>query len=124
MTLPRSQPPISALPWGAKGAAASAEAADVVILVDRLDRLLPAMAIAQRARRIALQSVYAGLGLSFAGMMAGAFGHLTPVQGALLQEVIDVAVILNALRALGGGDLPEASDPMRRAEALAPSLVR
>src|SRR5436190_22394122 len=101
MTLPRSQLPILASPMGAKGAAASAEAADVVILVDRLDRLLPAMAIAQRARRIALQSVYAGLGLSFAGMMAGAFGYLTPVQGALVQEAIDVAVILNALRALG-----------------------
>ena len=109
---------------GAKGAAASAEAADVVILVDRLDRLLPAMAIAQRARRIALQSVYAGLGLSFAGMMAGALGYITPVQGALLQEAIDVAVILNALRALGGGDLPEASHPMRHAEVMAPSLIR
>ena len=85
---------------GARGAAASAEAADVVLLVDRLDRLLPGMDIAQRSRAIALQSVYAGIGLSFAGMIAAAFGYLTPVQGALLQEAIDVAVILNALRAL------------------------
>lgn len=85
---------------GARGAAASAEAADVVLLVDHLDRLLPGIEVAQRARRIALESVAAGIGLSILGMIAAAFGYLTPVQGALLQEVIDVAVILNALRAL------------------------
>jgi heavy metal translocating P-type ATPase len=85
---------------GARGTAASAEAADVVLLVDQLDRVLPGMRIARRSRRIALESVYAGIGLSFAGMIAAAFGHITPVQGALLQEAIDVAVILNALRAL------------------------
>ncbi len=85
---------------GARGAAASAEAADVVLLVDQLDRLLPGIEIAQRARRIALQSVAAGIGLSVIGMIAAALGYLTPVQGALAQEVIDVAVILNALRAL------------------------
>jgi P-type E1-E2 ATPase len=85
---------------GARGAAASAEAADVVLLVDHLDRLLPGIEIAQRARRIALQSVVAGIGLSVAGMIAAALGYLTPVEGALLQESIDVAVILNALRAL------------------------
>jgi hypothetical protein len=45
--------------------------------------------------------VVAGLGLSVAGMIAAAFGYLPPLHGALLQEVIDVAVILNALRALG-----------------------
>ncbi len=85
---------------GAKGAAASAEVADVVLLVDRLDRVLNALCIARRSRDIALQSVYAGVGLSFVGMVAAAFGYLTPVRGALVQEVIDVAVILNALRAL------------------------
>jgi heavy metal translocating P-type ATPase len=85
---------------GARGAAASAEAADVVLLVDQLDRLLAGIEVAQRARRIALESVVAGIGLSIIGMIAAAFGYLTPVQGALLQEVIDVAVILNALRAL------------------------
>jgi P-type E1-E2 ATPase len=85
---------------GARGAAASAEAADVVLLVDHLDRLLSGLEVAQRAQRIALQSVAAGISLSVAGMVAAAFGYLTPVEGALLQEVIDVAVILNALRAL------------------------
>jgi heavy metal translocating P-type ATPase len=87
---------------GARGAAASSEAADVVILVDRLDRLASALRIARRSRSIALQSVYAGIGMSVAGMTAAAFGYLSPVQGALLQEGIDVVVILNALRALGG----------------------
>jgi heavy metal translocating P-type ATPase len=85
---------------GAKGAAASAEAADVVLLVDQLDRILPAIRIARRSRFIALESVVAGLGLSIVGMLAAALGLITPVQGAVLQEVIDVAVILNALRAL------------------------
>jgi heavy metal translocating P-type ATPase len=85
---------------GARGAAASAEAADVVLLVDDLNRLLPGIEIAQRSRKIALESVAAGIGLSILGMIAAALGYLTPVQGALLQELIDVAVILNALRAL------------------------
>ena len=85
---------------GAKGAAASAEAADVVLLVDHLDRVLPAIRIARRARAIALQSVAAGIGLSVAAMIAAAFGFLPPVEGALFQEIIDVAVIFNALRAL------------------------
>ena len=88
------------LAMGAKGAAASAEAADVVLLVDQLDRVLPAIEIARRSRFIALESVYAGIGLSVAGMMAAVLGFITPVQGALFQEAIDVAVILNALRAL------------------------
>jgi heavy metal translocating P-type ATPase len=87
---------------GARGTAASAEAADVVLLVDHLDRIVPAIQIARRSRRIALESVLAGIGLSLLGMIAAALGHITPVQGALLQEAIDVAVILNALRALGG----------------------
>lgn len=85
---------------GARGAAASAEAADVVLLVDRVDRIAPGIGIARRSRRIALESVFAGIGLSVLGMIAAAFGHLTPIQGALIQEAIDVAVILNALRAL------------------------
>jgi P-type E1-E2 ATPase len=87
---------------GAKGAAASAEAADVVLLVDQLDRVLPAIRIARRSRAIALQSIVAGIGLSVAAMVAAAFGFLPPVEGALFQEVIDVAVIFNALRALRG----------------------
>ncbi|MFC2970228.1 heavy metal translocating P-type ATPase [Acidimangrovimonas pyrenivorans] len=86
---------------GARGGAASSEAADVVIVLDRLDRVATAIGIARRSRSIALQSVYAGMGLSVTAMIVAAFGYLTPVEGAILQEAIDVAVILNALRALG-----------------------
>ncbi len=87
---------------GARGAAAAAEAADIVLLVDSLAPLPRAIRIAKRACAIALQSVWVGLGLSLAGMVAAALGYLSPLQGALLQEAIDVAVILNAMRALGG----------------------
>jgi hypothetical protein len=87
---------------GARGATASSEAADVVLIVDRLDRVADAMTIARRSRSIALQSVLAGMGLSFGAMFFGAFGLLAPVAGAVVQEAIDVAVILNALRALRG----------------------
>jgi heavy metal translocating P-type ATPase len=88
------------LALGAKGAAASAEAADIVLLVDQLDRVLPAIEIARRSRIIAFESVFVGIGLSVLGMIGAAGGFITPVQGALLQEVIDIAVILNALRAV------------------------
>ena len=88
---------------GARGASASSEAADVVILVDRLDRVSDAVAIAKRSRQIAEQSIVVGMGLSGVAMVAAAFGYLTPVAGALTQEAIDVAVILNALRALAPG---------------------
>lgn len=85
---------------GARGASASSEAADVVILADRLDRVGEAIIIAQRARRIALQSIVVGMGLSLVAMVAATLGWLAPVPAAIAQEVIDVAVILNALRAL------------------------
>jgi heavy metal translocating P-type ATPase len=88
---------------GARGATASSEAADVVITVDRLDRLPEALRISRRARSIALQSVLVGMGLSIAAMLVATTGVLPPVYGALLQEAIDVIVILNALRALTGG---------------------
>lgn len=78
---------------------AAAEAADVIILRDDL-RLIPdAIAIARRARSIALQSASLGMGLSMLAMLAAAFGYLLPVEGALVQEAIDVAVVVNALRA-------------------------
>jgi heavy metal translocating P-type ATPase len=88
---------------GARGATASSEAADLVITVDRLDRLPEAIRIARRSRSIALQSVLAGMGLSLVAMVVASTGLLPPVAGALVQEAIDVIVILNSLRALGGG---------------------
>jgi heavy metal translocating P-type ATPase len=89
---------------GAHGTAAAAEAGDVVLLADRLDRAPEAIAIARRARRIALQAILLGMGLSLLAMMAAALGWLSPLAGALLQEAIDVAAILYALRALLPGD--------------------
>ena len=73
-----------------------------MLLVDHLDRVLPAIKIARRSRSIALQSVIAGMGLSIVAMIAAGLGYILPVEGALLQEVIDVAVIFNALRAMRG----------------------
>jgi heavy metal translocating P-type ATPase len=119
---------------GARGATASSEAADVVITVDRLDRLADALRIARRSRRIALQSVLAGMGLSLAAMLVAGAGYLPPVAGALLQEGIDAAVIFNALRALLDRGRPRGGPPAARAgtaiavraehQALLPQLDR
>ncbi|HEX9096334.1 MAG TPA: heavy metal translocating P-type ATPase [Candidatus Dormibacteraeota bacterium] len=100
---------------GARGATASSEAADAVIVIDRLDRVAEAVLIARRARNIAVQSVLAGMALSGFGMVLATLGMLPPVAGAFFQEAIDVAVILNALRALGGGErlTPAAAEPRK-----------
>lgn len=103
---------------GARGATASSEAADIVITVDRLDRLVEGMAVARWSRRIAVQSVVAGMGLSVAAMGFAAAGALVPLAGAVLQEVIDVAVIVNALRALRVPGAGRVSAADRRASAL------
>jgi P-type E1-E2 ATPase len=87
---------------GAAGATVSSETADAVITVDRVDRVADAVHAGRRALYIARQSVLTGMGLSFAAMAVAAAGYLQPVAGALFQEVIDLAVILNALRALRG----------------------
>lgn len=80
------------------GGGITAEAADVIILIDSLDRVVDVISIGTRTLRIARQSIWVGLGLSGIAMLVAAFGYLPPVIGAALQEVIDVAVILNALR--------------------------
>ena len=104
---------------GARGATASSEAADIVLTTDRLDRLADAMDIARWSRRIAVQSAVVGMALSLLAMGAAALGWLPPAAGALLQEGIDVAVILNALRALRGNpavgvELPQDTEEMLR----------
>jgi heavy metal translocating P-type ATPase len=87
---------------GAAGATVSSENADAVITVDRVDRVAAAVHAGRRALHIARQSVLGGMGLSLAAMGVAAAGYLAPVAGALFQEAIDLAVILNALRALRG----------------------
>jgi heavy metal translocating P-type ATPase len=85
---------------GSAGATVSSETADAVVLVDRVDRVADAVRFGRRALHIARQSVLLGMGASVVAMGFAAAGYLPPVAGALLQEGIDVAVILNALRAL------------------------
>ena len=85
-----------------KGATVASETADVVVVIDRADRIPFTIRVGRRSLGIARQSVVVGLGLSVGALVVAAFGYLPPVWGALFQEVIDVAVILNALRALRG----------------------
>jgi heavy metal translocating P-type ATPase len=87
---------------GGAGATVSSETADAVITVDRVDRVADAITIGRRTVRIARQSVLSGIGLSTCGMALAAAGLLVPIAGAIVQEAIDVAVILNSLRALRG----------------------
>jgi P-type E1-E2 ATPase len=85
---------------GGPGATVSSDTADAVITVDRIDRVATAVSIGRRSLGIARESVVFGIGLSLVAMGFAAFGYIQPIGGALLQEGIDVAVILNALRAL------------------------
>jgi P-type E1-E2 ATPase len=80
------------------GGGITAEAADVVVLADDVTLVADAVRIARRTMYVARQSIWIGLGLSAAAMVVAAFGYIPPTAGALLQEGIDVAVILNALR--------------------------
>lgn len=77
---------------------ASIDAADVAILGHDVLLIHELFALSKRSVRIANQSVYTGIGLSTIGMTLAAFGYIVPVEGALIQEGIDVAVIINALR--------------------------
>jgi hypothetical protein len=88
---------------GAAGPAAGAAAGDVVLLVDRVDRVPDAIAIARRSRSVALQAIMLGMGMSGLAMGVAAAGWLTPLAGALVQEGIDVFAILYALTALRPG---------------------
>lgn len=85
---------------GARGASAASEAADVVIVEDSIDRLTIAINIAKTSRRKAIQAAGIGMALSFVAMIAGALGVMSPGQGAITQEIIDVVAILWALTAL------------------------
>ena len=84
---------------GARGSAAASESADVVIMLDDLSRVATAKTIADRTFKIAGQSIFAGIALSLILMGVFSTGRFTPLAGALMQEVVDVVVVMNALRA-------------------------
>jgi P-type E1-E2 ATPase len=84
---------------GARGATAASESADAVILADSLQPLADVVVIARRTRRIALQSIGVGVGLSLVLMIIATTGVLPATAGALLQELVDLVTILNGLRA-------------------------
>ncbi|MDH2899393.1 MAG: heavy metal translocating P-type ATPase [archaeon] len=84
---------------GARGAGISAEAADMVLLVDDVTAVSDAVLIGQKMLKVAKQGIFIGLGSSLVLMGIAAFGFIPPAIGAMLQEVIDASVILNALRA-------------------------
>jgi P-type E1-E2 ATPase len=88
---------------GAKGATAASESADVVILLDDLGRVASSIAIAQRTVRIALQAIWLGIAISVALMLVAVWGVLPAIVGAALQELVDLAAILVALRAVRPG---------------------
>ncbi len=88
---------------GARGVTAASEVADGVLTNDRLDDLATAVRIARRTMAIARQSVWIGMAVSILAMGPAIAGWLPPIAGAILQEVLDLAVLANALRALGGG---------------------
>ncbi|HSK41493.1 MAG TPA: HAD-IC family P-type ATPase, partial [Arenibaculum sp.] len=88
---------------GARGSTAAGESADVVIILDDLSKAASAVRIGQRTIKVALQSIWIGIGLSVALMVAAAAGYIPAIAGALSQELVELATILNALRALSPG---------------------
>lgn len=97
---------------GAKGSTAASESADVVIMLDDLSRVARAVEIGQRSVKVALESIWVGIILSTGLMIVAAFGFIPAVAGALFQELVDLATILNALRALGPA---RGREPVRQA---------
>jgi cation transport ATPase len=89
---------------GAKGATAASESADVVVMLDDLSKVALAVAIGKRTLAVALTSIWTGIGASIALMAVAMTGYIPAVTGALLQELVDLATIVNGLRALHGAD--------------------
>lgn len=80
------------------GATAASETGDIVIMVNNMHRVHDALHIAQSAMKLAKQGIFVGMGFSIILMIFALFGYIAPIFGAIMQEFLDVAVILNALR--------------------------
>jgi P-type E1-E2 ATPase len=109
---------------GARGSTAAGESADVVIILDDLSKVASAVRIGQRTVKVALQSIWIGIALSVALMLAAAAGYVPAIAGALSQEVVDLATILNALRALSSGRKPPRAGRQARQPSLRPRASR
>jgi heavy metal translocating P-type ATPase len=114
---------------GARGATAASESADVVIMLDDLSRVATSIAIAQRTVRVALQAIWLGIAISVVLMVIAAWGLLPAIVGATLQEFVDLAAIVAALRAVrpGAGERALAPQlgqpPAAQGEAVTPALA-
>ncbi|WP_254678807.1 heavy metal translocating P-type ATPase [Arthrobacter sp. 24S4-2] len=107
---------------GARGSTAAGESADVVIILDDLSKAAQAVRIGQRTVRVAMQSIWIGIVLSVGLMVAAAAGYVPAIAGALSQELVDLATILNALRALSPGR--HAAPPKGQAEPSTSAITR
>jgi P-type E1-E2 ATPase len=107
---------------GARGSTAASESADMVIMLDDISKVADAVQISKRTFRIAKQSILGGIGLSLILMGIFATGHFPPFYGALLQELVDVLVIFNALRAHGTWKQASVVAPPAPTEKLQPGL--
>lgn len=101
---------------GTRGSSAATDAGDIVITVNSLERIVEAFLIGKKVLSVAKFGIFLGIGLSIALMLLAALGYVPPVLGAILQEVIDVVAILNALRVHGNGII-HATPTMSRAQA-------
>ena len=109
---------------GARGSTAASESADAVIVADDISKVATAMDISRRTMQVALGSIWLGIALSLVLMLVAAFGYIPAVAGALTQELVDLATILNALRALHGKTLfRRAGKPAAVASAPVPGSV-
>ncbi|HUD05798.1 MAG TPA: heavy metal translocating P-type ATPase [Candidatus Saccharimonadales bacterium] len=87
---------------GARGETAASQSADMVIMLDDVSKVATALSIAKRTFSIAQQSILVGIALSIVLMIIFSTGHFRPLYGAIVQELVDVVVIFNALRAHSG----------------------
>lgn len=110
---------------GARGSTAASESADVVIMKDDVGKVVQAVSIGRHTYRVALTAIWIGVVLSLGLMVVAAFGHIPAVAGALTQELVDLACILYALRALKGGTShPELRLPSGGSEQQSPVSLR
>jgi heavy metal translocating P-type ATPase len=86
---------------GARGSTAASETADVVIMLDDISKVSDGIYIAKNTLKVAKQSILIGISMSIVLMLVYSTGRFSPASGAAIQELVDITVILYALRAHG-----------------------